>query len=81
MRDKARDLGTEGGGRPERHRETRAQDALGKALQRNTLNMCVCVYTYIVLILVCQSCPTLCNPMDCSTPGSSVCGMLQARIL
>ena len=24
---------------------------------------------------------TLCNPMDCSRPGSSVCGILQARIL
>ena len=31
--------------------------------------------------LVAQSCPTLCNPMDCSTPGSSVHGILQARIL
>ena len=28
-----------------------------------------------------QSCPTLCNPMDCSPPGSSVHGILQARIL
>ena len=28
-----------------------------------------------------QSCPTLCNPMDCSLPGSSVPGILQARIL
>ena len=27
------------------------------------------------------SCPTLCNPMDCSPPGSSVHGILQARIL
>ena len=28
-----------------------------------------------------QSCLTLCGPMDCSLPGSSVCGILQARIL
>ena len=28
-----------------------------------------------------QSCPTLCNPVDCSLPGSSVHGILQARIL
>ena len=28
-----------------------------------------------------QSCPTLCDPMDCSPPGSSVLGILQARIL
>ena len=28
-----------------------------------------------------QSCPTLFNPMDCTSPGSSVHGILQARIL
>ena len=28
-----------------------------------------------------QSCPTLCHPVDCSPPGSSVHGTLQARIL
>ena len=28
-----------------------------------------------------QSCLTLCNPMDCSLPGSPVHGILQARIL
>ena len=28
-----------------------------------------------------QSCPTLCNPIVCSLPGSSVHGILQARIL
>ena len=28
-----------------------------------------------------QSCPTLCDPMDCSPPDSSVHGILQARIL
>ena len=33
------------------------------------------------LCLVSQSCLTLCNPMDCSLPGSSVHGILQARIL
>ena len=39
----------------------------------------------IVYIHVCakslQSCPTLCNPMDCSPPGFSVHGVFQARIL
>ena len=29
----------------------------------------------------CQSCPTLCDPIDGSPPGSSVPGILQARIL
>ena len=28
-----------------------------------------------------QSCPTLCDPIDSSTPGSSVPGILQARVL
>ena len=31
--------------------------------------------------LVTQSCLTLCDPMDCSPPGSFVRGILQARIL
>ena len=30
---------------------------------------------------VAQSCPTLCDPMDCSLPGSSLHGILQARVL
>ena len=30
---------------------------------------------------VAPSCPTLCDPVDCSPPGSSVHGILQARIL
>ena len=30
---------------------------------------------------VAQSCPTLSDPMDCSPPGSSVHGILQARAL
>ena len=32
-------------------------------------------------VSVAQSCPTLCDPMDCSPPGSSVHGILKARIL
>ena len=30
---------------------------------------------------VAQSCPTLCNSMDCSLPGSSIHGIFQARVL
>ena len=30
---------------------------------------------------VSQSCPTLCDPMDCSLPGSSIHGILQATVL
>ena len=37
---------------------------------------------YLILCLsVSKSCPTLCDPMDCSSPGSSVHAILQARIL
>ena len=38
-----------------------------------TVCVCVCVSA--------QSCLTLCDTMDCSPPGSSVCGIFQARIL
>ena len=30
---------------------------------------------------VAQSCPTLCDPVDCSLPCSSVHGIFQARVL
>ena len=33
------------------------------------------------VMLVAQPCPTLCDPIDRSLPGSSVHGILQARIL
>ena len=32
-------------------------------------------------LLITQSCPTLCNPMDSNLSGSSVHGILQARVL
>ena len=38
------------------------------------------VWAYVHTQLL-QFCPTLCNPMGCSPPGSSVHGILQARIL
>ena len=37
---------------------------------------CECVHTQLLL-----SCPGLCDPMDCSLPGSSVHGTLQERTL
>ena len=33
------------------------------------------------VLLLAQSCLTLCDPVDCSPPGSSVHGILQARTL
>ena len=35
----------------------------------------------LMCALVAEYCLTLCDPMDCSPPGSSVHGILQARIL
>ena len=35
----------------------------------------------MVRLLVTQSCPSLCDHMDCSLPGSSVHGISQARVL
>ena len=44
--------------------------------QLHLKKLCVCVCFKSL-----QSCPTLCNPVDGSSPGSSVYGILQARIL
>ena len=39
------------------------------------------IAVFYIVVLVTQSCLTPCDPMDCSLPGSSVHGILQARIL
>ena len=43
------------------------------------------IFHYLGLLVmwseVAQSCPTLCDPVDCSPPGSSIHGILQGRIL
>ena len=41
---------------------------------------CTAVESHL-LYLCAQSCLTLCDPMDYSPPGSSVCGIFQARML
>ena len=43
-------------------------------------HVCVCVCV-CVCVLFAQSCLTLCYPLDCSLPGSSVHEILQARIV
>ena len=42
---------------------------------------CVRVCSRVCARMCTQLCPTLCDPMDCSLRGSSVHGILQARIL
>ena len=38
-------------------------------------------FPWVAWLLVAPLCPTLCDSVDCSPPGSSVHGILQARIL
>ena len=47
------------------------QCCIGFCCKNKVNQLCTCA----------QSCPTLCEPMDCSPPGSSVHGIFQARIL
>ena len=44
------------------------------SLKREGIYVCLCAKSI-------QSCTTLCNPMDCSLPGPSLHGILQARML
>ena len=59
------------------------QPTILRFLQLLSLSFCLisncpslCVHARLL-----QSCPTLCKPMDCSLPRSSVHGILQAQIL
>ena len=62
--------------------ERLSSHTLGCSFQNKLSHFCTVDRLYVcVCMLVTQSCPTLCNPMDCSPPGSSVHGILQARIL
>ena len=56
---------------------------IGPSLQpwANTLLLPVSMKMTPLKVLVPQLCPTLCDTIDCSPPGSSVHGILQARIL
>ena len=38
-------------------------------------------WSVVIVVFVAQSCPTLQDPTDCGPPGSSVHGILQARVL
>ena len=55
---------------------TRFSPSVGLRLKAEMRFNCACVHAKSL-----QSCPTLCDPMDNSLPGSSVHGILQARIL
>jgi len=51
-----------------------------KVLIANSITQLNC-YTSESESEVAQLCPTLCDPMDCSPPGSSVHGIFQARVI
>ena len=55
-------------------------DFVLKASRTVTINFC-CFKPLCCCCLVAKSCPTLCEHMDCSLPGSSVHGISQARTL
>ena len=53
-------------------------------LSETSTCVCVCVCVCVcmcVCVWVTQSCPSLCDPIDCSLPNSSAHGSLQARLL
>ena len=54
---------------------------LQNSVLTSTLHLGYCLARMCVHAQLLQSCPTLCDPMDCSLPGSSVRSRLQARIL
>ena len=61
------------------HQTSTCRISLGKSVSQPILatqNSVLCMRAKSL-----QSCPSLCDPMDCSPPGSSVHGILQARIL
>ena len=53
-----------------------ASSALASGFFTTKLQVSLCLHAKSL-----QSCPILCDPMDCSLPGSSVHGILQTRIL
>ena len=46
-----------------------------------TLSTKICIVTATATAKSLQSCPTLCDPIDGSPPGSPIPGILQARTL
>ena len=51
--------------------------------EASTFSSCLLFWTILTAVwcVYAQLCLTLCDPMDCSPPGSSVLGIFQARIL
>ena len=70
--------------RPHRQQPTRLlcpQDSLGKNTGVGCHFLLQCMYAAAATAKSLQSCPTLCDPINSSPPGSPVPGILQARTL
>ena len=52
-----------------------------KNIQKANKHLIKCSTLLIIESKVTQSCPTLCEPVDCGPPGSSIPGILQERLL
>ena len=67
------------------HAETHVNLDKGLIHRRTFILLCVCVCVCVCVRAcehsVAQPCPTLCDPLDCSLPGSTVHGISQARLL
>ena len=58
------------------------QKQRSKQTKKPFVSIYICIFVmHGLFVLVTQSCPTLCDPMDWSPPDSSVHGILLARIL
>ena len=66
---------------PTDHSLFQGLDCLKTNAWHPTMLCCCCCCCLWVRATSLQSCVTLCDPVDCSPPGSSVRGILQARIL
>ena len=62
------------------HKITKSRTQL-KRLGRHEKYFFILLDLQRVCVLVAQLCPTLCNPMDCSPPGSFVHGILQVEYI
>ena len=70
---------------PQTYSNFRGRAALNKTAihckRQEMLTLTVCMYVVMCVCVWVQLCPTLCDPMGSSLPGSSAHGIFQARIL
>ena len=60
---------------------TNAAGLLGQSYAKHKIIWTLYLINFVVESEIAQSCPTLCDPMDCSLPGFSVHGIFLARVL